>query len=170
MFSDPSGMFFDTIFDIITFGASIIDVISHPDDPLAWAGLAGDAIDLIPFVTGVGETTRVVKNTARIVDDTVDIAKTVDKIDDSVDVVKDGIKYTDKVLKQMDNTNDLRHAFPSIVDTMIDFSAGKPLKGGDGVIRNLIELPGTINEKDGVFEFIVDPDGLCNHRFFRELK
>ena len=147
MFSDPSGMFFDTIFDIITFGASIIDVISHPDDPLAWAGLAGDAIDLIPFVTGVGETTRVVKNTARIVDDTVDIAKTVDKIDDSVDVVKDGIKYTDKVLKQMDNTNDLRHAFPSIVDTMIDFSAGKPLKGGDGVIRNLIELPGTINEK-----------------------
>ena len=61
MFSDPSGMFFDTIFDIITFGASIIDVISHPDDPLAWAGLAGDAIDLIPFVTGVGETTRVVK-------------------------------------------------------------------------------------------------------------
>ena len=170
MFADPSGMFIDTIFDIITFGVSIIDVISHPDDPLAWAGLAGDAIDLIPFVTGVGETTRVAKNAARIVDDTVAIAKTVDKIDDTVDIVKDGVKYTDKVLKQMDNANDLRHAFPSIIDTMIDFSAGKPLKGGDEVIRSLIELPGTINETDGIFEFIIDPDGLCNHRFFRELK
>jgi len=54
-------------------------------DPWAWAGLAGDALDLIPFVTGVGEVTRAVKTTVKVVDkadDVVDAAKVIDKVSD----------------------------------------------------------------------------------------
>ena len=71
---DPDGEAFDTVFDILSLGASIADVISNPRDPWAWAGLAGDVIDVaVPFVTGVGEVTRaakVAKETAEVVDDT----------------------------------------------------------------------------------------------------
>ena len=55
---DCGGAFWDTIFDVISLGASIVEVCINPTDPWAWAGLAGDVVDLIPFVTGVGEATR----------------------------------------------------------------------------------------------------------------
>ena len=46
-----------------------------PTDPWAWAGLAGDTIDLLPFVTDVGEVTRGVKVLSKS-DDVIDTAKT----------------------------------------------------------------------------------------------
>ena len=58
---DHGGQFWDTVFDIISLGTSIVEVCINPKDPWAWAGLAGDAIDLIPCVTGVGEITRAAK-------------------------------------------------------------------------------------------------------------
>ena len=54
---DYGGQLWETVFDVISLGASIVEVCVNPTDPWAWAGLAGDAIDLIPFVTGVGEVT-----------------------------------------------------------------------------------------------------------------
>ncbi len=85
--ADHGGQFWETIFDIISLGASIVEVCLNPSDPWAWAGLAGDAIDLIPFVTGVGEVTRAVKTVDKVTD-TVQIAKAVDFTDDAVDIVK----------------------------------------------------------------------------------
>ena len=85
--ADHRGQFWETIFDIISLGASIVEVCLNPSDPWAWAGLAGDAIDLIPFVTGVGEVTRAVKTVDKVTD-TVQIAKAVDFTDDAVDIVK----------------------------------------------------------------------------------
>lgn len=57
-YSDPSGHAVETVFDLLTLGLSVADVMANPYDPLAWVGLAGDVIDLIPFVTGVGEAAR----------------------------------------------------------------------------------------------------------------
>ena len=54
---DYGGQLWETVFDVISLGASIVEVCVNPTDPWAWAGLAGDAIDLIPFVTVVGEVT-----------------------------------------------------------------------------------------------------------------
>ena len=85
--ADHGGQFWETIFDIISLGASIVEVCLNPSDPWAWAGLAGDAIDLIPFVTGVGEVTRAVKTVDKVTD-TVQIAKAVDFTDYAVDIVK----------------------------------------------------------------------------------
>ena len=84
---DHGGQFWETVFDVISLGASIVEVCINPTDPWAWAGLAGDAIDLIPFVTGVGEVTRAVKTIDKVAD-TVQIAKAVDFTDDAADIVK----------------------------------------------------------------------------------
>lgn len=84
---DASGYIWETVFDIISLTASIVEVCINPTDPWAWIGLAGDAIDLIPFVTGVGEVTRVVKTMDKV-GDTVQIAKAVDFTDEAADIVK----------------------------------------------------------------------------------
>ena len=64
---DPTGEFIDTIFDVISLGMSIAEVVARPADPWAWAGLAGDLIDLIPGVTGVGETVHAAKASKKLV-------------------------------------------------------------------------------------------------------
>ena len=64
---DHGGQFWETVFDVISLGASIIEVCVNPTDTWAWTGLAGDAVDLIPFVTGVGEVTRAVKTVDKAV-------------------------------------------------------------------------------------------------------
>ena len=60
-YCDPSGHWIETVFDLISLGASVVEVVINPLDPWAWAGLVGDAVDLLPFVTGVGESTRAAK-------------------------------------------------------------------------------------------------------------
>ena len=173
MRTDDGGAFWETVFDIVSLGFSIAEVIANPNDPWAWAGLAGDALDLIPFVTGVGEVTRIVKavdKIADVVDTSYDIAKTANRVEDVVDMSTKGIRYTDKVIKQMENAADLHHSFPSVIDTLVDINSGRLIKGGDDVMRTIIELPGSINRTPGIFEYIIEPNGMCNHRYFKELK
>ena len=43
MLSDDSGFAWETIWDIISLGSSVVDVATRPYDPWAWIGLAGDA-------------------------------------------------------------------------------------------------------------------------------
>lgn len=59
---DENGEAFETIWDAISLASSVVEVIANPYDPWAWIALAGDAADvLIPFVGGIGETTRALK-------------------------------------------------------------------------------------------------------------
>ena len=76
--SDPTGEFLDTILDVISLAVSVAEVIACPADPWAWVGLAGDVVDLVPFVTGVGETIRGARTAAKIAD----------KADTAKDIVK----------------------------------------------------------------------------------
>ena len=84
---DNGGAFWDTVFDVVSLGFSIVEVCVNPTDVWAWVGLAGDVVDLIPFVSGVGEVTRTVKTIDKVTD-TVQIAKAVDFTDDAADIVK----------------------------------------------------------------------------------
>ena len=84
---DTTGTAFETVFDLLSLGVSFVEVVINPTDPWAWASLAGDAIDLIPIVTGVGEVTRAAKTVDKVAD-TVQIAKAVDFTDDAMDLVK----------------------------------------------------------------------------------
>ena len=87
---DQGGQFWDIVFDVVSLVTSVVDVCKNPSDPWAWAGLAGDVVDLVPFVTCVGETVKVAKTANKVVEavDTVhDAAKTADNITDSARAV-----------------------------------------------------------------------------------
>ena len=88
---DPEGTFWDTVFDVASLIFSVADVIANPTDPWAWASVVGDTVDLIPFVSGVGEATKAVSITVKTVDvadDAVDAAKTVWRTADQVNNIK----------------------------------------------------------------------------------
>ncbi len=72
---DLQGYFWETLFDIVSLGTSVVEVCVNPGDPWNWAGLIGDAIDLIPFVTGAGEATRAVKTANKVADKTTAVIK-----------------------------------------------------------------------------------------------
>jgi RHS repeat-associated protein len=77
-----------------------------------------------------------------------------------------GIRYTDKVKRQM--RQDDYHGFPDIVDNYAGSHATKStIVGKDGMERTKVEIPGGYKGKDGVFEYIIEPDGTVNHRIFK---
>jgi len=93
---DPTGHVFETIFNLFSLGCSVVEVVVNPTDPLAWLSLAGDALDLIPFVTGLGETVkgaRIVAKGADLADDALDIVK----IQKATDFTEDAIKATESL-------------------------------------------------------------------------
>jgi len=81
----------------------------------------------------------------------------------------DGTTFTDKVKRQM-NGRDTDHNFPTLVDKQADAASVKKITGGDGVERTKVELPGSINGKDGNFSWIIEPDKTINHRQFERHK
>ena len=89
---DANGEAFETIFDIISLASSVADVIANPANPWAWAGLLGDVVDVaVPFVTGVGEATKAVGTSVRVItnaNDVVDTARTFRKTAKKTDDIK----------------------------------------------------------------------------------
>lgn len=77
----------------------------------------------------------------------------------------DGTWYSNKVLWQM-KTKDF-HGFPESVKVFEKNGRITPLKGGDGIMRNKLRIPGTYQGKDVFFEFIKEPNGEINHRLFK---
>lgn len=98
--TDNGGAFWDTVFDVVSLCFSVAEVVADPTDPLNWIGLVGDVVDLIPFVTGVGEVTRAVTTGLDIVDNIHDASKVVDNVGDAVDSTID----TYKALKKADSS------------------------------------------------------------------
>ena len=92
---DCGGYFWESILDFISLGASAAEVYVNPTDPWAWAGLGGDIVDLIPFVTGVGEVTRAVKISKKVDN----IADTVNQVDNIADITKTSKKIHGNSLK-----------------------------------------------------------------------
>lgn len=62
------------------------------------------------------------------------------------------------------------HAFPDIVDNFAGLAERFAIEGGDGKVRLLLQLKGSLNGIPGIFEWIVDPDeslGVVHRRFIR---
>ena len=88
---DSSGGFVETAFDVISLAGSIVEVCCNPMDPWAWAGVIGDAADLIPCVTGVGEAVKAMKtiaNAAEAADTISDAVRVADKASDTAKAIK----------------------------------------------------------------------------------
>ena len=74
-------------------------------------------------------------------------------------------KYTDKVLGQI-KSGDF-HGFPESVKTFQGLGQVTKITGGDGVVRDMLRIPGEYRGKQGFFEFIKEADGSINHRLFK---
>jgi hypothetical protein len=77
-------------------------------------------------------------------------------------------KYTKKV-KDQRSKKDL-HDFPDEVDNFAKNGTQTKINGGDGKVRTKVELKGSYRNKDGKFEWIIEPDNTVNHRLFRPKK
>ena len=78
---DVSGYAWETVFDIASLCLSMAEVAVNPADAWAWIGLAADFVDLVPFVTGLGEVVRAVKVSNKAID-------AVDTVSDATKVAK----------------------------------------------------------------------------------
>jgi len=102
---DPSGKWIETVFDLFSLGASIVEVVVNPADIWAWAGLIGDAVDLLPFATGIGETVRtakMVKYTDEVIDASYDTIKFIKATDKAADFADEGLD----IARSLDRTAD----------------------------------------------------------------
>ena len=93
-------------------------------------------------------------------------------LDDIVDGIADvpQPQYTQKVLNQMSNITDTDHAFPIAIDGLISTGNRSITYGGDGLKYLQIDIHGSINGRDGIFQYIMDATGRCNHRQFRRFR
>ena len=109
---DRNGAFWETLFDIFSLATSVAEVIANPTDPMAWLGMIGDAVDLIPFVSGVGETIEVV-------DTGLDILRASDRIGDAADATYDMYKASKKMDEIADSAQDAYKASKQM-DELVD--------------------------------------------------
>ena len=115
MFGDPTGHVADIVWDAISLFFSVVDVCVTPADPWAWAGLAGDVIDLIPFLTGVGEAVDVIRiaktadNVLDAIDDIHDAGKTIEVTVDSIETARTFSRVVDKTsdIKRLNGTYEI---------------------------------------------------------------
>lgn len=74
------------------------------------------------------------------------------------------VKYTDKVKAQMAKGD--FHSFPDLADNFASSGKVGTITGGDGKVRKLVEIPGSYRGREGFFQYIIESDGVCNHRVF----
>ena len=180
---DSSGNAAETVFDLISFGLSIVDVAANPTDLWAWAGMIGDLVDVVvPFVGGIGEATKALKAISNAVgDDVNDVAKmtknTLGAIKDAAKDLTSGcntvyISFKDGLLEYVGITNDfdrrkkewegIRNIEKFITD--LDRTSARYVeqtviavfgKKGTGILSNKINSIGHKGSKfDGFSEFI----------------
>ena len=58
------------------------------------------------------------------------------------------------------------HSFPESADGYAEQGKISVIKGGDGVESLRLEITGSYRGKEGVFEYIREPNGAINHRLF----
>jgi len=83
----------------------------------------------------------------------------------------EGTRYTPKVLQQLRAGAGEFHSFPESVTAFESAGTVRTITGGDGVARQMLEIPGSYATSrgtvmDGVFQFIKEADGAINHRLF----
>lgn len=76
--------------------------------------------------------------------------------------------YTNKVKWQMKKGDN--HSFPKNVDDLASYGKVSTIKGGDGVHRLKLSIPGIYKGKVGNFVYIKEAGGKINHRLFEPNK
>jgi hypothetical protein len=79
-----------------------------------------------------------------------------------------GARYSSKVIHQMKQGD--MHSFPESVKAFQHEGKVTKIIGNDGIVRKKLSIQGGYKGHDGNFEFIKEPNGKINHRFFRKKK
>ena len=126
-YADRTGCAIETPIDLVTLAFSVADVAANPTNVWAWVGLAGDAIDLIPFVTGVGEGVRTLRIAMDATDKLGDAAKLgkLAKMEDLVDGFKSFTqrnfrKNLQTLTKQTGKGMEAHHVLPQALRDQFD--------------------------------------------------
>jgi hypothetical protein len=141
--------------------------------------IAATETDLGGYIKTPGEVKEAKENVAMDVGSVVVGAAIGKAIEDTAAVAKGaskagekGIEITNPVLENSRTGSalktDAQHAFNDIIDNYAGQAQKFPLKGGDGITRDLYQIEGSLNGKQVVFEWIVDPDKGVTHRLFIE--
>lgn len=82
-----------------------------------------------------------------------------------------GTRYSQKVLEQMGRGPGEFQSFPESVTAFEGVGTVRSITGGDGVVRQMLEIPGSYGGRNGVFQngvfqFIKEAEGTINHRLF----
>ena len=116
---DLQGYFLETIFDIISVGTDVAEIIIAPTDLLAWGSLGLDLVcTIVPGATGGGKAVKAIAKASE------------------VGKVSDGAKA---VYKAADKANDIRKATGSYE---IIFESGKNYVGKGGFGRSIASAVG----------------------------
>ena len=116
---DLQGYFWETIFDIISVGTDVAEIIIAPTDLLAWGSLGLDLVcTIVPGATGGGKAVKAIAKASE------------------VGKVSDGAKA---VYKAADKANDIRKATGSYE---IIFESGKNYVGKGGFGRSIASAVG----------------------------
>ena len=110
---DPTGHFWDYIFDAVFLVWSIVDVIKNPTDWKNWVALGIDVVfAVIPFVpSGAGQVIKV----GNKIDNFVDVASTINKIDNLQDISK--VTMIGRNMNRVENTASLIGKADNLYDT-----------------------------------------------------
>jgi len=143
-YTDPTGLWIETVFDLFSLGVSVVEVVINPANLWNWAGLVGDAVDLLPLVTGVGEgvkSTKLVKYTDSMYDTslkTIRISKAVNHATDFADGSWNLVRTVDRTADGFTASN---HLLGTRLHTFF-MNNGVTIKGTrlrvDGLIENNI--------------------------------
>ena len=124
------------------------------------AGL--DLLGVIPVAGEFADTARLAMLAGTI--------KKADKVSDAAKAASKYKKISNPILdsKRIGSATklDSHHAFNNIIDNYAGKAKSFPLKGGDGKTRTLYQISGGLNDKKGVFEWIVDSEKGVTHRRF----
>ena len=94
IFYDPAGEALDVVWDVVSFGTSLAEVVVNPANPVAWFSLGADAACLIiPGLTGGGGVVRFVAGANNIAD----AVKLTDKVIDGSKAIKSSTELGKKM-------------------------------------------------------------------------
>ena len=155
---DPTGQIAESVWDAASLSVGLVS-LGNNIAAGNWSAAGMDTIGVIADAAALA--IPMVPGGASIAIKAGDVAKGAGKADDFFE----GTKYTNKVKGQMKQGD--FHSFPESVKGFQDAGKVSKLKGGDGVVREKLEIPGSYRGLDGQFEFIKEPNNTINHRLFR---
>ena len=77
---DTGGEYWETAFDVTSLAVTVAETVADPTDPLNYIALAGDFIDVITPVAGVGEFIKATRTISKVNDASKDVKKVAGKI------------------------------------------------------------------------------------------